>query len=223
MNYVVKSVLLFNELLLWRATCMEWKVRRKESQPFPGADTFLWKTPAFSLSPSVLLYMNKWFWITDNQGPSQPEVLGSVDIWNYLQIWAFPWKEDKSFIQLSVVSVIPCSLNRHHSYGLCWSGQAPPVQLTLVSIHYSVHFCLLSSCPPASPWLCLPKSLTQHFRSADMFLSHQSPLFFLFYWSHTRVLSSQSVFDMLITSGTKLLDTGLESVIQSMYADCVGP
>ena len=113
------------ELLLWRATSMGWKVRRKQSQPFLEADTFLWKTPAFSLSPSVLLYMNKWFWITDNQGPRHPELLGSVDIWNYLQIWAFLWKEDKSFIQLSAVSVVPWSLNRHQFYGLCWSGQAP--------------------------------------------------------------------------------------------------
>ena len=92
---------------------------------FFRAFTFLWRTPAFSLSPSVLLYMNKWFWVTDNQEPSHPELLGSVDIWNYLQIWALLWKEDKSFIQLSGVSVIPWSLNRHQSYGLCWSGQAP--------------------------------------------------------------------------------------------------
>ena len=68
------------ELLLWRATSMGWKVRRKQSQPFLGADTFLWKTPAFSLSPSVLLYMNKWFWITDNQGPRHPELLGSLKL-----------------------------------------------------------------------------------------------------------------------------------------------
>ena len=107
-------------------------------------------------------------------------------------------------------------------------GKPHGAQLTLKSIHYSVHFCLFGSAPLhhqglLPPWLCLPKSLTQHFRSADMLLSHQSPLFFLFYRSHTRVLSSQSVFDILITLGMKLLDTGLESVIQSMYTDCVGP
>lgn len=142
------------ELLLWRATSTGWKVRRKQSQPFLGADTFLWKTPAFSLSPSVLLYMNKWFWITDNQGPRHPELLGSVDIWNYLQIWAFLWKEDKSFIQLSAVSVVPWSLNRHQSYGLCWSGQAPQGHNwhSRVSIILSTSACLVL--PPFTTRVC---------------------------------------------------------------------
>ena len=164
MNYVVKSGLLFNGVPLWRATCMEWKVRRKQSQPFLGADTFLWRTPAFSLSPSVLLYMNKWFWVTDNQGPSHPELLGSVDIWNYLQIWAFLWKEDKSFIQLSVVSVIPWSLNRHQSYGLCWSGQAP--QGTTDAREYPLF------CPLLLVLFCAPFIARVCFHPGCAYLSH---------------------------------------------------
>ena len=139
------------ELLLWRATCTGWKVRRKQSQHFPGADTYLWSTPAFPLSPALLPYLTNWSPITDNQRSTHPGICETLKLSADLSIFleSMQLSPDCQWCPWS------CEVQKAFSpMDLAKVGKLHSAELTLMSTLYSTHFCLLSSCPSFTTRVC---------------------------------------------------------------------
>lgn len=112
-------------LLLGRATCTGHRYRESKASTLQELIPTC-KVHLPSHFPHGLLpYVNYWSQMTDNQPSDHPGLLGSLKLWDYLQIWAFFWRECTAFTQLSVVSVIPWSLESHRPHGFGWSVQTP--------------------------------------------------------------------------------------------------